>query len=129
MPILWLVWGFVQRGFAALITFCSKPPGSWIACALAALLALWWFGQHEFNRGEAKCEAARAEAAANEVIRQKVVFIKVREQSDKRTDASEVIHQSNQKVIIHVKDQAAAMPGPSDECVPADIADGLRSLK
>lgn len=49
--------------FAAIITFCSKPPGSWIAAAVAAFLALWWFGQYEFSKGrEAEKQAGIAAA-------------------------------------------------------------------
>lgn len=50
--------------FSAIITFCSKPPGSWIACAVGIALGLWWFGQHEFNKGVAHQLAIDAEAIA-----------------------------------------------------------------
>ncbi len=54
--------GFVA-GAAMLWNLIKQPPGSYIALALAAALALWWFGQHEFDRGQAECEAAHARAS------------------------------------------------------------------
>lgn len=51
MPFLWIAWGFIKSGFGAALSFCSKPPGSWIAAALAVFLALWWYGNHQFNKG------------------------------------------------------------------------------
>lgn len=66
MPIFLLTaLGCGKSAFGAIITFCSKPPGSWAACAGGLFLGLWWFGQHEFNRGVEKCRADQAEAAAN----------------------------------------------------------------
>lgn len=65
MTIVMVVWGFLQRGVSGLLTFCSKPPGSWIAAAIAACLGLWWFGQHEFNSGVRTQLERDADAAAN----------------------------------------------------------------
>jgi len=48
-------------GKSALALF-SRPPGSYIACAIGLALGLWWFGQHEYNKGHlaAVTEAANA---------------------------------------------------------------------
>lgn len=52
MPLFLLPFiGGLKSVFSAIITFCSKPPGSWIAAALALFLALWWYGNHQFNKG------------------------------------------------------------------------------
>lgn len=128
MPFLAIAWGLLQRGVSGLLTFCSKPPGSWIAAALGLVLGLWWFGQHEFNRGELKCETAHAEAAANEINRQIVAANEANKRSEVRTTVSEKKNTDNQKVIAHVKEQAAAMPGASDICIDAATADELRSV-
>lgn len=48
---------------SAALAFFSKPPGIYIGIAIAFILSLWWFGQHEFNRGEAAIAAANAKAA------------------------------------------------------------------
>lgn len=53
--------------FSALIGFCSKPPGSWLAAAAAVAVALWCYGQHEFNKGVASV-AVRQQVAAVRLI-------------------------------------------------------------
>lgn len=66
MPIFLLTaLGWARSAFSAILTFCSKPPGSWIAASAALALGLWWFGHHEFNRGEEKCRADAVNAAAD----------------------------------------------------------------
>ena len=66
MPLFLLPFiGGLKSFFGAIITFCSKPPGSWIAAALAVFLALWWYGNHQFNKGVSWQLAQDAEAAAN----------------------------------------------------------------
>lgn len=129
MPFLAIAWSFLQRGVSGLLTFCSKPPGSWIAAAVALALGLWWFGQHEFNRGVLKCEAAHAEAAAQERARVISAISAVNNRSILRTTVSEKKNTDNQKRVAHVKEQAAAMPGASDVCVSADVADGVRDIQ
>ena len=71
-----------RRLIGGLLAFCSKPPGSWIAAALALFLALWWYGNHQFNKGVSWQLAQDAEfiaqlkpkqAAATERVR--IVFI------------------------------------------------------
>lgn len=49
----------------AVFEFCSKPPGSWLAAALGVFLALWWYGNHQFNKGVAHQIAVEAKAAAD----------------------------------------------------------------
>jgi hypothetical protein len=65
VPILWIAWGFLKSGFGAVLSFCSKPPGSWIAAALAVFLALWWYGNHQFDKGVKWQLAQDAEFIAN----------------------------------------------------------------
>ena len=66
LPIWAIAFGLKAKGiFSAIVTFCSKPPGSWIACAIGVVLGLWWFGQHEFNKGVQWQLAQDADAAAN----------------------------------------------------------------
>lgn len=113
----------------SLLTFFSKPPGVYIGIAIAFVLSLWWFGQHEFNRGKAVCESAHAEASAQELARQKAVVVTVNKASDVRTGQAKQLNTDNQKVIVYVHDKAAALPTASDECVPADLADSLRGMR
>lgn len=52
MPLFLLPFiGGLKSVFSAIVAFCSKPPGSWIAAALALFLALWWYGNHQFRKG------------------------------------------------------------------------------
>jgi hypothetical protein len=53
LAILTAVWGVVKSFFSAILTFCSKPPGSWIALALGILLAFWLWGNHRYDAGVA----------------------------------------------------------------------------
>ena len=129
MTFLLLAWSAAQRGFSAVLVFCSRPPGSWIAAILVGILALWWFGQHEVNRGKSICESAHAEATANEVARQAVVVGVVNKASNIRTSEAKQIDTGNKKVIVYVHDKAAALPTASNICVDADSADAIRGLR
>jgi len=129
LSTIWLAWSAAQKWFLAVLDFCSKPPGSWIAAALATCLGLWWFGQHEYNRGHLACETEHAEAAAQEVLREVKVTDAVNTASNLRTNESKKTDTDNKAKVIYLHDKAAALPTASDECIPADIADGLRSLK
>ena len=60
------------------IEFCSKPPGSWIAAALAVLMALWLYGNHQFNKGVAWQLAQAAEFIANMKPKQAAVTERIR---------------------------------------------------
>lgn len=59
MPLFLL--SFLGWGKSAL-AFFSRPPGAYIGIGVAAALGLWWFGQHEYNRGHlaAQIEAQNA---------------------------------------------------------------------
>ena len=78
MPFLWIAWGFIKSGFGALLSFCSKPPGSWIAAALAVFLALWWYGNHKFDAGVKWQLAQDAEFIANLKPKQAKVTERIR---------------------------------------------------
>lgn len=56
------VWSVVKSIFGAILTFCSKPPGSWIALGLAVVFAIWLFGHYRYNQGLA--DQATADKAA-----------------------------------------------------------------
>lgn len=118
-----------KSAVSGLLTFCAKPPGSWIAAAVALALGLWWYGQHEFNRGEQKCAAAHAEAAAQEASRQAKIFVESDTRAVARSVISEQKNTDNQKRVANVKVEAAAMPGASDVCIDASIADELRNIQ
>jgi hypothetical protein len=133
MPALLLtllpIWSGFKTSVAWLFAFFSKPPGVYILAVILIAIAIWWSGQRGYQRGGAECEARHQVAAQKEVVRQKTVFQQVGDRSDVRTAESGKINNSNEKVVQHVKDEAAARPDAPRLCVPADIADELRSLK
>jgi hypothetical protein len=49
--------GFKAVG-SAIWGFISKPPGTYIACVLALVAGVWWWGHHQYNAGVADNEAA-----------------------------------------------------------------------
>lgn len=124
--MLWLL--SLRSALGAALSFISKPPGIYIAAAIAACLGLWWFGQHEFNSGKRACEKAHAEASAQELARQKAVFIDADKRSTQRTDESEKVNTQNRTIIRVIREQVAAMPDRDDVCISPDTADSLRSL-
>jgi len=54
----------------AALAFFSKPPGVYIGIALAVIVSLWWYGQHEFNRGAASVVQKQQFQAARLVVHQ-----------------------------------------------------------
>jgi hypothetical protein len=62
LAILQLIWGAIKAFFGALLAFCSKPPGSWIALVCGILLAFWLWGNHRYNAGVTAQTAADAGA-------------------------------------------------------------------
>ena len=78
MSFVWLALSFVRNGVGAVVSICSKPPGSWIAAALAVFLALWWYGNHQFDKGVKWQLAQDAEFIANMKPKQAKVTERVR---------------------------------------------------
>lgn len=65
MPI-WLL-GILtgaKTGLTSILPFISKPPGIYVAGTFALAVGLWWFGQHEFNKGAAANEAKHVAQSA-----------------------------------------------------------------
>lgn len=61
--MLWLL--SLRSALGAALTFISKPPGIYIAAAIAACLGLWWVHHDGFRDGVKWQLAQNAEAAAN----------------------------------------------------------------
>ncbi|HEY2009533.1 MAG TPA: hypothetical protein VGH23_11120 [Rhizomicrobium sp.] len=96
-------------GGKSVLGFIAKPPGSYLAIACACALALWWYGQHEFNRGEAAVKAAQAKAAAQIIDRQSRITLQVSQTFDavKIADAAATQTRLNE-VTTHVSEKADA---------------------
>lgn len=119
-----LLGGLLSKAWA----FFSRPPGLYLAIAIAVALGLWWFGQHEYGRGRTECELAHQQAAQHEVVRQQKVGDKVREDSDAKTEPHKAEDKSNRGVVQYVYVHDKALPDADYSCVDPDDADRLRSL-
>lgn len=124
-----LILGAIWSGIRRAASFFSRPPGSYVGLALALGLALWWFGQHEFDRGRATCEATHVKYVTREVVRQRTVVRTVVEKSDEQLAKSAAREAANREKVrtIYVHDKA--LPDASAVCVDPVDADRLRSIE
>jgi hypothetical protein len=127
---------FGRTAMGALLQFVSRPPGSYIAAAVLAALAIWGSGELGWRRGEnygqTACEAVHAAASVEEHIRQVRVAGAALRASETRTAQSAARDITNREIVAHVKLQVAALPPVPASCpmaVPAAVADGLRALR
>jgi hypothetical protein len=75
MPLFLLsLFGWGKSALDAVLTFFSRPPGVYIGLALACAGGLWWFGQHEFNRGMAH-QIALEQAAGQKLAGRQVKIV------------------------------------------------------
>ena len=89
--------------------FIARPPGSYLAIAGACALALWWYGAHEFARGEAAVKAAQAKAVARIVDRQSRITLQVSQSFDAVKIADAAATQTRlSEVTTHVSEKADA---------------------
>ena len=97
----------LMSGVKSVGGFIVRPPGSYLAIAGACALALWWYGQHEFNRGEAAVKAAQAKAVTQIVERQSRITFQVSQSFDavKIADAAATQTRLNE-VTTHVSQKA-----------------------
>jgi hypothetical protein len=114
---------------AAVWSWMRQPPGLYVVIALAAVLALWWFGQHEFSAGQAACEVAHKAATQAAIVRQERHATAVVAASEARTTADTKIVYRNREVIRYVTREAAKLPDGGDVCLTAVLADGVRGLQ
>jgi hypothetical protein len=96
-------------GARTVLGFTARPPGSYLAIAGGFAVALWWYGQHEFDRGEAAVKTAQAKAVTRIVDRQSRITLAVSQTFDavKIADAA-ATRQQLQKVTTHVSQKADA---------------------
>lgn len=94
--------------------FVSKPPGSYVAIVILAVLVLWLAYGRGYDTGETACEARHTTAAKIEIQRQQTVAVGVVARSEIR---------SNQNTTANAQPDSAAV------CIPADVADRLRGIE
>jgi hypothetical protein len=92
-----------------MLDFFTRPPGSYLTFLGVALLLLFWYGRHEFDRGKASVKAQEAKAATRIVNRQSQITSQVSKSFDAARIADASATQSRlQKVRTHVSPKADA---------------------
>jgi hypothetical protein len=105
MPLLLSLFGATK----SVLGFIVRPPGSWLALVGGLGLALWWYGQHEFDRGEAAMKGREAKAVTQIVDRQSRITLQVSQSFDAVKIADAAATQTQlQKVRTHVSEKADA---------------------
>jgi methylthioribose-1-phosphate isomerase len=113
---------------ALLVKKIFGAPGIYIVAALAVALAVWGSGELGYRRGSAICEAGHKVAAAIEMQRQERAGAVAVAASEATTTSDAAKDKSNQEAIRYVVKTVYARPDAGVECVPAVVADRLRSL-
>lgn len=110
MPLFLLpLLGSIRSIFGAIITFCSRPPGSYITCAVALALGLWWFGQHEYNKGHLAAEIEAQNAAKSIIEKQgQITHDVVTKYITVKADTEAKIITRIKEVPVHVTEKADA---------------------
>lgn len=124
--MLWLLG--LRNAFSAIISFCSKPPGSWIAAACAACLGLWWFGHLKYAAGVAAATAAAAATQAKLKAKQDNAVKDAEAAALVRAIESAKLNSEARETVANVKEMSRNMPDSGGVAIAPDIADRLRSL-
>ena len=110
---------------ATILAFVTRPPGSWLAGALAALLMLWGIHHHGYVQGAAACETAQARHRAE----QKAQGDAARRRAERQAQQDSAKNEKANETIRYVTLRAKALPDGSVVCIPADVADRLRGIE
>lgn len=109
--------------------FVSKPPGSYVALVILAVLALWLAYGRGYGAGETACEARHAAAAKAEIQRQQTVAVGVMARADARLNQNATADVKAKEIVTDVTQKAKALPDSAAVCIPADVADRLRGIE
>lgn len=80
------------------LSFFARPPGSWIACALAVVFGIWWYGHHQYNNGYLAAQEEAAGAARPIIVKQGEIT------HDVVTKYITVAAETKAKTIIRIKE-------------------------
>jgi|GEM_PF-3458101 hypothetical protein len=114
---------------AKALAFISKPPGSYIALAILAVLALWLTYGRGYDAGKTACEARHAAAAKTEIQRQQTAAVGVVARTDARTNQNATADVKAKEIVTDVTQKAKAQPDSAAVCISADVADRLRGIE
>ena len=120
-----MTWTVLLAAGKKAAAFFAQPPGSWIGAALIALALLWGVHHAGYEAGEAACSAKQQIA----VQRQERAATAAVAASEARTAADVKTDTQNQETIRYVVKTVYARPDAGVECIPAAVADRLRSLQ
>ena len=130
MPVFLLPFiGWIKGAVSGLLTFCSKPPGIYIAAAVAACLGLWWFGHLKYAAGVAAAVAAASARSAQVKAKQDKAIAAANAGALIRAIESAKLDNEEKEAVAHVKEAAANMPDGGSVAITADVADRLRDIK
>lgn len=118
-----------RSALSAVLVFCSKPPGSWIAAAGALVIALWWFGHVKYAAGVAAAVAAASARSAQVRAKQTAAIAEVNQMAAVRAMETAMKDAKTQEAVEHVKEAAANMPGANGVVITSDVADRLRNIQ
>lgn len=125
MPVLLVL----QSVMGGLWRFFTRPPGSYIALVGLFAAAMWWFGQHEFDRGAASNQRVHTVYVTREVARQQDQARQAIADSDKETGRHVGEDAKNKGNVRYIYIHDKALPDASAVCVNPDDADRLRSIR
>ncbi len=123
-----MTWAVILAAGKRVIAFFTTPAGRYIGLVLIASALLFGVRHAGYEAGEAACEASHKAAVAAEVQRQERAATAVVAASEARTAADTAKDKTNQETIRYVVKTVYTRPDAGIECVPAAIADRLRSL-
>lgn len=90
LAILSLLWGGAKTAASAVFSFVSKPPGTYIACGLALVAGIWWWGHHEYLRGVTDNESAHQ--AAQAVVAQEIALANIALSDDAAASSAKALN-------------------------------------
>lgn len=124
--MLWLLG--IGRVLSSAVGAALKPPGIYIAAAIAACLGLWWFGHLKYAAGVAAATAAAAARSAQLRAKQDKAIKEAEAGALVRAIESAKLEAEAKETVNHVKEAAADMPDAGGIAITGDVADRLRSI-
>ena len=118
-----------KSAVGAALTFISKPPGIYIAAAIAACLGLWWFGHLKYAAGLAAAAAAAAARSAQVKAKQDKAISDANAGALVRAIEAARLEHEEREAVAHVREGAATMPNAGGVAITSDVADRLRDIK
>lgn len=119
----------VWAALSAAKAFWATTAGKIVVTVVGAALALWLVYHRGYSAGQGACQTAHKAAAAQLVRRQTQAVSGAVTRADARATKNAKSNDHNKGVIRDVTRAAATLPDGGDTCIPATLADQLRSLE